>query len=226
MQIRWQSYRANPNPEIVLARYFRQIQKDSLRGRQQVETESKQSEFGLEYHWNGKESARGCVIVSEASRRLFFLEVSSAKGKSPLTMFREILGSFIDSADAVPDRWSVLGLSVSLPQQAVLKRSVLLSGKLQLHWNSNRAVISAGRTSFGRELMGKMSLEEWSTSIAPKGKVEVCKQGVRIESSRRTIGRPVSASTLAKFDENANQLIYATAMFRDPIWRPEWDWLE
>ncbi len=225
LQIRWQSFKKEPEPEAVLARYFKQIHRESSRRKTSVETESKQTDIGLEYHWNGAESARGCVIVSKVSRRLFFLEISSAKGKASLATFREVLGSFLDNGDALPDCWSLLGLSVSLPKQAILKRSVLLSGKLQLHWTAHRAVLSAGRTSFGRELMGKMNLSEWAKSIAPKGTVVECEHGVRIESIRRAIGRTVSSSTIAKFDENANKLVYATAMFRDPIWRPEWDWL-
>lgn len=224
LHIRWDHCKQPPDLGKRLGRYISILRSDSKRRRLELKFGSSESSLGLDYEWSADRHGRGTALYRRDCSRLFLIEWSSSRKAPSQSYVREGLANFKSTAPLEPETWSIAGLGVRLPRAVRLKTHRLMTGKTQVQWIADRAVVSAGRSAFGRELMGKMELAEWARAIAPRGEIEAEGVGVRIRSSRRTGLLRMESTTLAKFDAESNQLLYLSAMYRRAEWEPQWDW--
>lgn len=216
----------NPDLERRLEPYFRALARSAKRTGASFTKETSRIDSDLEFRWTAHRVGLGFATFHEHSKRLFIVEWSGrSKGRSGESV-KELRRGFRSGAPGGLDQWKISGLSVRLPGPAKLSRFVFQTGRTQLHWLADRCSISAGRSAFGRELIGKSSLGEWARHLAPKGKVVACDQGVAIETTKRKGLRTLYSVTLARMSESTNQLEFVSAMFRDDFWKPRWDWFD
>jgi hypothetical protein len=223
--LRWAASLNAPNLEAKLKRYLATLAKDAKRRKANFQSSLDENEDGaLHYRWTAENQARGAIFHRPECGRVFFLEINGGRKESLLPLLRTCLEGFSSNGASEPELWSLFGIGVRLPRSLKLKHSNLTTGRIQLHWTGPRVVISAGRSAFGNQLLGDGSLADWATKLAPTGELKEDTHGVRVDSKRRAALSRVHSTTLARLDPATNQLHYINAMYRDPIWRPEWDW--
>lgn len=224
LQIRWKKLKGTFSGETWIQNYFRKLEADSKRIRAEFRRESKQVDDNeYEYRWVGQGQGRGYLFLDQSSARVFFLEVTGDRSGDMLTHIRNIRTSFSAESDN-NELWSVFGLQLLLPPGLLLESKKFESGRTRLCFKKGLNKIEAERWALGQQLIAKHGLEPWArSSIGWKNPAcEQENQRIKLEG-RSMLGQKREA--LIEYQEGLNQICVVRSSYRNPKWRPKWDWL-
>jgi len=223
IQIRWRTIQGKVKLRTALDTYFEKLKRDAKKAKDQFSAEIDEKDDGLLYRYTGMGQGRGKLLVSEASKRLLFLEVVGARKDQLLPTFRLIESGLADYGENGWEIWSLLGLRFRSPVPLTLERKLMQAGRTQLVFRTRSLHLEADRWGFGEQLVKKHGLAAWAQAALQIAREPEESEDSRVSFSQAGLLKPVSA--IAQFDEQNNQIITLKAITRKAERRPTWDWL-
>ncbi len=222
-QVRWRQLRQPADSDRFLDAYLGKLERDSRKSGSAFQSSRQPEAEGTTYSYSGSTSGRGLLFKSLEGDRAFVLEAASTSGDGLRSALRKARETF--RTDANTDRWSVLGLDISLPSGLEVERREFLAGKTRLILKGARVQINAERWGFADQLIVKHGLEAWAGAIlgVDGAKMTYEDLGLRAKWNGPIWGPATEA--LVRHQTSLNQLVVVRSTSRDPRWRPTWDWL-
>ncbi len=197
----------------VLDRYLDRLARDARRKR----CPFSRSVDGQQYQYRGELDGEGAIFATR-DRRIAFLE---AVGDSS-TARRRVLARAQNSFEVGErDRWSVLGLDLTLPRPLRVERKEFLAGRTSLVLSRRGVRVVAERWGLAESLLAQTDLQMWARNRLGNGwRVEADGPGLR--GGRSTpFG---NEEAIVVHQPKANQITLIRTRSRSVEWRPQWDW--
>lgn len=223
LQVRWRQAKKPADATAFLDAYLGRLGQDAKKAKQSFDSERQTEGERVHYRYTGSVYGRGTMFYDANDGRSFVFEVVSSKNDSSLTILREATRSF--RAGEVRDRWSVLGLDLSLPKGLEVEKQEFLSGKTRLNWRAKPGKLLAERWGLADQLLSRHGQAEWAAAILG---VEPRKLQEDADGLRASIPGPFwrgRTEALVVHQADRNQLIVLRSESKNPDWRPTCDWL-
>lgn len=222
LQIRWQSNRGSPSLTKILTSYEAQLSRDAKRAGQPFAIKTDASDSRYHYRWTGQGQGRGVIFFSESCSRVFILEVQGAKSQQLLPLFNSVRDSFL-SPNQNCRFWSVLGLSVAIPEAFAVSKHTFQAGRTELDFSGRGVSIQCTRWGLGSQVLLRQTLDEWARASLGMDGASVSEEGPGIRLTQSNLISKREA--IARLQPEHNQIITVTSTYRSESGRPQWDWI-
>lgn len=223
IQIRWRTMQGKVKLKTALETYFDKLKRDSKKAKEKFTSDIEEGGDSLLYKYNGAGQGRGKILISEASKRLLFIEVVGSRKDQLLPTFRLVDSGLHDYGKDEWEVWSLLGLKFRSPVQLTLERKLMQAGRTQLVFGARSLRLEADRWGFGEQLIKKHGLAAWAMAALKIGLEPSVSEEAHVEFAPSGFLKPTSA--VVRYDEDLNQITTLKAITRNPKRRPAWDWL-
>lgn len=219
LQVRWAPL-GSGELAPALNRYLDRLAGDARRHRRSFDRDVHAESGVLRYRYQSELDGEGLLFPS-GDGRVVFIE---AVGES-VTARRRVVQSARDSFATGTERWSVLGLDLTLPAPLRVERREFLAGRTALTLAGRGVRVTAERWGLAEGLLARRSLSEWVSDRLGRGWSVTAPPAneCRAELRRKTLIGFDEA--LVRHQPDANQIVLLRVRSRDSRWRPQWDWL-
>lgn len=218
LQVRWAPSGREPL-ERALDRYLDRLSRDTRRKKGKFSREVAPEEGLLRYRYRGEYDGEGLLFPTEDGR-VAFIEALGESGAARKRLVENVRASF--DSGGLPERWSVLGLSLAVPGYLKVEKKEFVAGRTSLTLIGRGVRVVAERWGLAESLLARGTMAEWAHGRLGRG-WSLGEDGPGLRGSRKAF---LSHDEVLVLDQrDRNQMTLIRVQTRDEGWRPKWDWL-
>ncbi len=218
LQVRWAPAGREPL-ERALDRYLDRLSRDTRRQKGKFSREVEPGEGLLSYRYRGEFDGEG-LLFPTADGRVAFLEAVGESSTARQKLVERVRESF--RSGGFPERWSVLGLSFTLPAALKIEKKDFVAGRTSLVLLGSGVKVTAERWGLAESLLARGTMLEWAQGRLGRGwSLNQDENGIK-GSRKAFLGHD---EVLLLDQREKNQMTLLRVQTRKEAWRPKWDWL-